>query len=202
MAFRPGPSTNFIYFHEKSESKAVLIGAQEQSLSKSEFFQNFSLFLRLVLAARDIKAGELILEEQPLARLPPFYTRPVCLGCYTLIDPKNYVKCPGCNFPMCCEECCDSADHLLECKMMKKTKFKLDTKKLKFDEDEPIYDAITPLRILALKSKNLEKFNEYMDLMDHMEDYKKIEGWLDAHKPTIGKTQCGKTKHSLTQKIS
>ena len=88
-----------------------------------------------------------------------------------------------------------TADHLLECKMMKKTKFKLDVKKLKFDEDEPIYDAITPLRILALKSKNLEKFNEYMDLMDHMEDYKKIEGWLDAHKPTIGKTQCGKPKN-------
>ena len=92
---------------------------------------------------------------------------------------------------MCCEECCDNADHLLECKIMKKAKFKVDAKKLKFDEDEPIYDSITPLRILALKNKSPEKYNEYLDLMDHMEDYKKIEGWLDAHKPTIGETQRG-----------
>ena len=38
-----------------------------------------------MLAARDITEGETILEEYAIVKCPPFYTKPICLGCYTLI---------------------------------------------------------------------------------------------------------------------
>ena len=38
------------------------------------------------MAAKDIKEGETIMEEQPAVRCPPYSTKPVCLGCYTFVQ--------------------------------------------------------------------------------------------------------------------
>jgi hypothetical protein len=38
---------------------------------------------RHLVAVRDIKQGEIILQEKPLLVTPPKITLPVCLGCYS-----------------------------------------------------------------------------------------------------------------------
>ena len=144
-------------------------------------------YFRLVLAARDLKAGETLLVEEPLARFPPFYTKPLCLGCYTFIDKNHHINCPGCNFPMCSIECCQYPDHLLECSMFKSCKVKVQAEKFNYDTAEVLYDVITPLRILAYKKTNKEKYEEYMDLMDHIEDFRNRVGYLESHQPVVGR---------------
>lgn len=38
---------------------------------------------RYLVAVRDVKAGEIIMQEKPLLVTPPKITLPVCLGCYS-----------------------------------------------------------------------------------------------------------------------
>ena len=45
---------------------------------------------RYLKATRDIKKGELILEENSLIRGPAKPTLPVCLGCYTELDKVDF----------------------------------------------------------------------------------------------------------------
>ena len=54
---------------------------------------------RYVVATRDIKAGEVIFEEQPVTAGPKQFTPPVCLGCFDPVD-GSFV-CPRCGWPMC-----------------------------------------------------------------------------------------------------
>ena len=140
----------------------------------------------MVLAARDLKAGETLLVEEPLARFPPFYTKPLCLGCYVFIDRKDHINCPGCNFPMCSNECCQNPDHLLECSLFKSCKHKVNAEKFNYATAEVLYDVITPLRILAYKNTNKEKYEEFMDLMDHIDDFRNRAGWLESHQTVVG----------------
>ena len=45
-----------------------------------------TLYCRYIVAAKDIKEGETIMEEEPAVRCPPYSTKPVCLGCYTFVQ--------------------------------------------------------------------------------------------------------------------
>ena len=88
---------------------------------------------------------------------------------------------------MCSIECCQYPDHLLECSMFKSCKVKVQAEKFNYDTAEVLYDVITPLRILAYKKTNKEKYEEYMDLMDHIEDFRNRVGYLESHQPVVGR---------------
>ena len=49
-----------------------------------------SVSFRYIVAAKDIKEGETIMEEQPALRSPPYSTKPVCLGCYTFVQKGRF----------------------------------------------------------------------------------------------------------------
>ena len=68
---------------------------------------------RFVVATRDIKAGEVIMEEPPITIGPKQYTAPVCLGCYVPVDAKN--RCDRCQWPLCSPACGQMTIHRLEC---------------------------------------------------------------------------------------
>ena len=138
---------------------------------------------RFLSAARDIKAGEVILEEDFLTRCPPYSTLPICLGCYIFIDKSNYINCPTCNWPMCSDTCCKAPDHLLECALFKEANFKVDTEKFNFDTFEPLYDVLTPLRALSFRKSCPDKWKIFLELMSHEEDWKSTENWIEEHKP-------------------
>merc|ERR1711963_1306448 len=98
------------------------------------------------------------MEELPAVRVPPYTTKPLCLGCYTFVDKDTCFPCPKCNWPMCSEDCCSNEDHLLECEVFTKAGYKAKYLKFDYENFEPLYDALTPIRVLALKEKRPKDF--------------------------------------------
>ena len=108
----------------------------------------------LLVAARDIKANEVIMEEYPAAVGPYLKTMPQCLTCFSPVS-LDFV-CENCGFPMCDEECAKDPLHVdNECGLFVKA-----GKKVKVEVvDKPCdaYAVISPLRSILLKGKNNEK---------------------------------------------
>ena len=137
---------------------------------------------RLVTASRDIKAGELIIEEKSLVKCPPYTTAPLCLGCFQYLSLGEFIKCPKCSWPMCSEACFKNPDHLLECEML--AVHKINPNNFNFD-CEPLYDVITPLRMYGLKKHRPENWKILMELESHVKAWKKVPHWIDEHKPML-----------------
>lgn len=141
---------------------------------------------RYLEAARNIKQGELILEELPLLRSPDYSSKPVCLGCYATIPWEGPAhSCSKCGWPMCSKECEDKPDHMAECAMFVKQKMKVNSEKFKFDGVEPQYDVIGPLRALYLKEKDVRAWSLFWQLMSHLDNWQKRKGWVDEHEQVI-----------------
>ena len=121
------------------------------------------------------------MEELPAVRCPPYTTKPICLGCYTFIDKDNCLPCSKCGWPMCSEECCIKGDHLLECEVFKKAGFRVVYQKFEYDTFEPLYDALTPIRMLALKQKRPKDWKNVKTLMAHLDEWKKDPKWIEEH---------------------
>lgn len=77
--------------------------------------QEDSVLGRHLVATRNIKPGEVILQELPLIKGPAQITAPVCLGCYKLLSPETARPCLKCGWPMCNILCQQSPDHLPDC---------------------------------------------------------------------------------------
>lgn len=74
---------------------------------------------RHLIATRDIKVGEVILDEQPLVAGPSQVTPPVCLGCYRILTEQSACACLDCGWPMCSEDCARTPAHRAECDITK-----------------------------------------------------------------------------------
>lgn len=131
---------------------------------------------------RLIKAGEVILREEPLVFGPKIISAPICLSCNKYVKPqdirinqtspspgnrgrnkkpkvkteRNYYKCSTCKWPMCNEECEKSPAHLDECQLMAEKKFQccIDYNAQDENRKESAYCAILPLRCLLQKKNN------------------------------------------------
>lgn len=138
---------------------------------------------RYLLATRDIKPGEIILEEMPVTAGPKQYTPPVCLGCHKLVPLTGY-RCKGCDWPMCGEECSRKMIHQPECAVFAGSKLKPTALKRKngmemepdMEIEHPIYECVTPLRVclsLNLKPDNwkvVQKMETHRDERQLMEN--------------------------------
>ncbi|KAL0274822.1 UNVERIFIED_CONTAM: hypothetical protein PYX00_002854 [Menopon gallinae] len=122
---------------------------------------------RHLVATRDIKAGELILQEPPLIVGPKAVSLPVCLGCHSVCQPGSSVECDGCGFPLCSVKCQLSDHHFDECRLMTEGKYKV---KIEFGEKNAGYFPIVPLRCLLAKEKNPEKYKKIINLQSHLEE--------------------------------
>ena len=69
--------------HQKADWKAHKRDCQAWKVSQSPHLG------RYLTAARDIKAGEIILQETPLLLTPPKVTPPVCPGCYVQFQDET-----------------------------------------------------------------------------------------------------------------
>ncbi|XP_055678969.1 SET domain-containing protein SmydA-8-like [Lutzomyia longipalpis] len=134
---------------------------------------------RYLSATRDIKQGEVIFREKPLAIGPKVSCMPMCLGCnvFLTLKPKekNYYKCSQCNWPLCGPSCEKSPLHTEECSLMASRKFKAQINATPAEEGkkEAAYCAIVPLRCCLLKESDPEGFQRLCELQSHLE--KRIE---------------------------
>ena len=90
------------------------------------YFAIFFIFLRHMIATRDIKPGEIIFTEQPISFGPSENTKPVCIGCYSPTITKDSPRCKRCGFPVCSDKCSQIAEHRdYECSVLHKNKYKV-----------------------------------------------------------------------------
>ena len=74
---------------------------------------------RLLIAARDISAGEILFTDTPGAVGPDNNTKPICLTCYKSLPGLVY-RCRHCSFPLCSPFCQqDDGPHARECQLFR-----------------------------------------------------------------------------------
>ncbi|KAI9588022.1 SET domain-containing protein SmydA-8 [Glossina fuscipes] len=131
---------------------------------------------RHLRATRDIKCGEIIMQELPLIYGPKVASAPLCLGCHSKlpIPDNNYYKCRKCAWPLCGPDCESREDHIDECELMSSRNFtaKIDyiPSKQEMGKKESAYCVILPLRCLLLKHKSPEAFKKLLNLEDHLQE--------------------------------
>ncbi|XP_075980482.1 SET domain-containing protein SmydA-8-like isoform X2 [Anticarsia gemmatalis] len=124
---------------------------------------------RYLVAGRDIRAGEVIIEEPALAVGPCTGCGLICLGCYRELEEISLAKCQGCKWPMCSSACPGIGKYTghstYECDTLKK--IPPDYSKLEDLKDS--YQALMPLRCLLLKKFDPEKWRAVSTMEAHNE---------------------------------
>jgi len=147
---------------------------------------------RYVVATRDIKAGQVILEDRPACLGPCFDTEAVCVEC--LGRPDGSVLCHHCQLPLCSEACRDGPNHKPECKMFAamepKVTIKQYPKSLSTSNSSGRicheYGCITVLRLLSLRDSDPDSWARVQLLMDHDEERRKeLEYWKMFQKNVV-----------------
>ncbi|XP_064105880.1 uncharacterized protein LOC135215269 [Macrobrachium nipponense] len=120
---------------------------------------------RYLVPGRDIKAGELLFKEEPIALGPRASSRPVCLGCHKSIEDMYFTRCPKCLWPLCSPSCASSKLHVDECPILANDKGKVGQPA---DVSEtPRYDCIFVLRCLLLRDTNPKAWRRLLTMASH-----------------------------------
>ncbi|XP_064097940.1 uncharacterized protein LOC135209187 [Macrobrachium nipponense] len=136
---------------------------------------------RYMVASRDLKAGDVILKEDPIVVGPKQITEPVCLGCYKRVDGSY--RCQKCHWPLCSPQCERSPDHLPECVVGAEIGSPIEISN--FDEPNHFYEVVFPLRCLALKKKSPRKYEQVLALDNHYEDRKGTHVYAENQKSIV-----------------
>lgn len=111
-----------------------------------------------MIAARNLKAGDVLFREYSVAFGPKLVSVPICLGCQKNIDikpSKSPYKCSKCNWPLCSKMCENLQPHQEECRLMATKKFKCPIQNCG-GASESAYGLILPLRVLLLRKNDPE----------------------------------------------
>jgi len=142
-----------------------------------------------LVAATNIKEGEIILQESPLVVGPAQQTLPVCLSCYTPVDGSY--KCPRSGWPLKGPECARAVAKNPEVVIPSQCDAQFEIED--YDQYSYMYECIIVLRALLLQKTNPTKYKALMSLESHMEDRRGTEIWqktqenvIDVMKKTLG----------------
>ncbi|CAH1119383.1 unnamed protein product [Phaedon cochleariae] len=127
---------------------------------------------RHLVATKDIKPGDLVLQEPPLIWGPAQVTIPVCLGCGMAVD-ENSRPCSKCGWPMCSEICEKAPAHIPECRYTVMRGDKVSIRN--FGMIHPSYQSITVLRMLYQKQFLPEVWKKIDLLESHCEKLKNTQ---------------------------
>ena len=116
---------------------------------------------RVLVAARDIKPLEVILEDQPFGLSPTQDAGQMCLQCFKLIRENNPYIC-SCGFPMCNERCGMGERHKPEHDLFLKAGVKA--------RGRADYSIVMPIRLLTQMENNPTLRDRLAILMDHRQE--------------------------------
>lgn len=128
---------------------------------------------RYLVANRDLKAGELIIEIQPLVVGPCADCQPVCLGCHIDIPKcvRKQYKCPNCGWPLCGPKCRGIKKQLghsaYECTALREHRvadFLVDNTDKEISQ---MYEAILVLRCLLLREHRADTWDKLIEMEAH-----------------------------------
>jgi hypothetical protein len=111
-----------------------------------------------MIAARDLKAGEVLFREFAVVHGPKMKSHPICLGCHKTLKNDNFYRCSKCSWPVCGRKCESLDPHIEECRLMTSKNYKcpIAISGCNTMQTDAIYCLIFPLRFLLLK-KNQPK---------------------------------------------
>jgi len=139
---------------------------------------------RCLVATRDIAPLELIMFDAAIVHGPQNNTVPVCLECNTTLPADHSYLCGMCNMPVCGEDCQVGAAHYNECQIFRtlREKVKVDSYQ---EPNSPMYQCITPLRLLMKKNTHPKWFRRLQFLMDHREAREEEEKMWTEHQRNV-----------------
>lgn len=129
----------------QSHQKHMLLPSGWQVITNSQLGRH-------VVATRNVKRGEVILQERPLVRGPKLVSEPMCLGCSVKLTlPAEFApfyQCSGCRWPLCGPKCEKSPVHRAECALIGQAGRICPIEGLQVSSG---YSVIVPLRCLLLQ---------------------------------------------------
>ncbi|XP_015175183.1 PREDICTED: protein msta, isoform B-like [Polistes dominula] len=157
----------------KNKSSSIL-KPQTYKLAHSEKFG------RYLIAGKNLKAGEVILREKPIAVGPGVFDKDYfCFACLKLLNKINkelqYV-CTKCSIaPLCGPSCEKNASHHTpdECKLFK------DNEKISKDNVYDIIGMLLTLRLFLLKDRDPDLWEKVSRMESHMDQRRGTPIWKD-----------------------
>ncbi|XP_066246826.1 SET domain-containing protein SmydA-8-like isoform X1 [Euwallacea similis] len=148
--------------HQKSDWKKHKTTCKSYKICKDDVIG------RYLVASKDIKPGEIVIQEPSLIQGPTQVTVPVCLGCGNVIQEKKFKPCLKCGWPVCSSICEKSPQHIPECQytVAKGSKVTIST----FGSIHPSYQCITVLRCLYQKQFLSDVWKKVDLLQSHCEE--------------------------------
>jgi len=128
---------------------------------------------RTIKATRDIKIGEIVLEDSALLAVPDGF--PVCLGCLDRVDGSSL--CPGCGCPLCGDQCDEISAHEAECELLAKNK--VIPAGIDCSAPHGLYAVLAVVRALLLKHDDPKEYEAVEELMDHWEERREEKGVVE-----------------------
>ncbi|XP_044758114.1 SET domain-containing protein SmydA-8-like isoform X2 [Coccinella septempunctata] len=107
---------------------------------------------KVLIAIRNIEAGEKIITKLPLLTGPISEKDLICVSCFMKIDEKCAVECFSCGLKLCSESCNLQTGHKAFCEILKKSE-------LKAEKCPNLLKFLIPLKILMLKSSDYKTFD-------------------------------------------
>ncbi|XP_067633974.1 SET domain-containing protein SmydA-8 [Eurosta solidaginis] len=161
---------------------------------------------RHLVADRDLKAGELLIKEEPLAIGPCVSADAVCLGCYMPIELlATQYRCASCKWPICGPQCRglhQSTGHTTqECELLRKHNLgtALTTAYGNVDLVKNYYELIMIARILLMKQHSPDKYADILQMESHTELRKSnSELWKYYEENVVQRLQRDWGMHALT----
>ncbi|XP_026321549.1 SET domain-containing protein SmydA-8-like isoform X2 [Hyposmocoma kahamanoa] len=140
--------------------------------------QQSEKFGRYLTAAKDLRAGETILSEQPFVLGPSSDTALVCFNCYLPVISKFFV-CKSCAVaPICPDDGCPDTNAKFhtkaECDFFRDLKLTKGISPMTMVQN---VGSLTVLRVLLKKNTDLQGWAEFMQLEKHLEERKNSEVW-------------------------
>ena len=130
---------------------------------------------KVLLATRDIKPWEKVLEDTALVTAP--CNSAACLGCLGAVSGE--VVCARCKWPVCQEQCQEQPSHQEECQLFQRSQ--IFPKADQLESSHGIYSFISVLRILLLKTTDKARWEIVEEMMDHWEDRSKDKRVVEDH---------------------
>lgn len=143
--------------------------------------------LRYVVAAKELRPGDEMLVEWPVAVGPKASSPVVCLGCYCPwpCDDSDGAVCEACGWPVCGSQCADQPVHKdWECAVFAaaRVRFNAEAESEVSGTASPQFECITPLRMLLAKEKQAARWErEVAEMEAHTEERKAQPDWATEH---------------------
>ncbi|XP_040168533.1 SET domain-containing protein SmydA-8 [Anopheles arabiensis] len=157
-----------------SEHDRQLIAEVQLESSKPYLVKRSEQVGRYIVAARDLKAGDIIIETPPFVVGPCAETEPVCLGCHNAFKPGSVVyRCEICNWRICSPSCHGLAPagthRQLECIPLRDKAVHKHLQTSPAAQVKLMYEAILTLRCMLLKTVDRSQYDRLLG-MDPLND--------------------------------